>query len=298
MGKKNNKSGQKSEDNKFESVGDEYIFLYEVIINSQFSDKLKSEDGTTPTIEFLRELYADIARNKSLDEKYEGSKRYWFKEQEKAVVDYINSNDPEEKNKIFSKYLYKPLNKLIENIIFTYKLFRSDVDVKEIQADCMGFLITKIDKFNPKTGAQAFSYLGTIAKHYLMGGKRDAYKYTKSNTDIDESIEEVSRKPENTYLMESEEDVDINLTIFENIILKIEEDIKKPKMLPNDRKVGEAIVFIFKNHEILEAYNKNRLYLLLKERTGLQTKDITYCLGRFRDEYDVFKSMLIQKRDE
>jgi len=298
MEKKHNKGGKKSEENKFESVGDEYIFLYEIITTSQFSDELKTENGTPPpTIEYLRELYADIIRNKSLDEKYEGSKRYWFKEQEKAVVDYINSTDPDEKNKIFSQQLYKPLNKLIENIIFTYKLFRSDVDVKEIQADCMGFLITKIDKFNPKTGAQAFSYLGTIAKHYLMGGKRDAYKHTRSNSDIDESIEEVSRKPENTYLMDGEEQIDINITVFESIILKLEEDIKKPKMLPNDKKVGEAIVYIFRNHQMLEAYNKNKLYFLLKERTGLQTKDITYCLGRFKKDYELFKSLFIQNRE-
>ena len=296
MEKKNNKKEKPLEESKFESVGDEYIFLYEVIKTSQFSNELESEEGIPLKIEYLRELYADIIRNKSLDEKYAGSKRYWFKEQEKAVIDYIDSQDPIEKNAIFSKSLYKPLNKLIENIIFTYKLFRSDVDVKELQADCMGFLITKIDKFNPKTGAQAFSYLGTIAKHYLMGGKREAYKYTRSNTDIDESIEEVSRKPENTYLMDNEEPVDVNIAVFEGIIIKLEEDIKRPKMLPNDKLVGEAIVHIFRNHQILEAYNKNRLYQLLKERTGLQTKDITYSLGRFKKDYEIFKTFFIQNR--
>ncbi len=297
MEKKNNKKGKTLAEDKFESVGDEYIFLYEVIKTSPFASELENEEGKPPKIEYLRELYADIIRNKSLDEKYAGSKRYWFKEQEKAVIDYIENLDPVEKNLIFSKFLYKPLNKLIENIIFTYKLFRSDVDIKELQADCMGFLITKIDKFNPKTGAQAFSYLGTIAKHYLMGGKREAYKHTKSNADIDESIEEVSRKPENTYIIDGEESVDINIAVFEEIILKLEADIKRPKMLMNDKLVGEAIVYIFKNHHILEAYNKNRLYQLLKERTGLQTKDITYSLGRFKKDYEIFKTIFIQERE-
>ncbi len=272
------------------------FFFYEVVCASEFAEIITKEERP-PTMDFLKEIYKDILKNKSLDEKYEGSKRYWYKEQEKAVIDYISTQDSDEKNLIFSKLLYKPLNKLIENIIFTYKLFRSDVDVKELQADCMGFLITKIDKFNPKTGAQAFSYLGTIAKHYLMGGKREAYKYTKSNSDIDESIEEVSRKPENTYTIDKEENVDINIAVFENIILKLEEDIKKPKMLPNDKKVGEAIVYIFKNHLMLEAYNKNKLYLFLKERTGLQTKDITYSLGRFKKEYEIFKALFLSKKN-
>lgn len=284
------------EEKKFESVGDEYIFLYEVICSSQFSELITKEDKP-PTIEYLRNVYKDIL-NATLDKKYEGSKRYWFKEQEQAVIDYISTDDTIEKNKIFSKHLYKSLNKLIENIIFTYKLFRSDVDVKELQADCMGFLITKIDKFNPKTGAQAFSYLGTIAKHYLMGGKREAYKYTKSNSDIDESIEELSKKSENSYIIDGEENIDVNIAVFEQIIMKLEEDIKKPKMLPNDKKVGEAIIYIFKNHSLIQAYNKNRLYFSIKERTRLQTKDITYSLGRFKKEYDLFKKLFIKSRNK
>jgi len=166
-----------------------------------------------------------------LDKKYEGSKRYWYPEQEKAIVDYINSQDIEEKNRIYSKHLYKPMTKLIENIIFTYKLFRSDVEVKELQIDCMSFLITKIDKFNPKNGTQAFSYLGTIAKHYLMGESR----------------------------------------------------------------VGEAIVWVFRNHELLKLYNKNTIYYLLKERTGLETKEITYSLSRFKGFYKIFKTNFLNK---
>ncbi len=97
--------------------------------------------------------------------------------------------------------------------------------------------------------------------------------------------------------MDGEEPIDVNLSVFESIILKLEEDIKKPKMLPNDKKVGEAIVYIFRNHVILEAYNKNKLYLFLKERTGLQTKDITYSLGRFKKEYEIFKGMFILNRE-
>lgn len=286
---------KKNEPKKFDSVGDEYIFLFELITASEFSELITKEDKP-PTIEFLRETYKDIIKNEDLDKKYEGSKRYWYKEQEKAVVDYINAETPEEKNIIFYKKLYKPLNKLIENIIFTFKLFRSDIGIKELQSDCMGFLITKIDKFNHKTGAQAFSYLGTITKHYLMGLKREAYKHTKINADINDNVEELSKKVENTYTLEDEEPMDVNILVFESIIMKLEEDIKKPKMTTNDKKVGEAIVYIFKNHQVLEAYNKNKLYLFLKERTGLQTKDITYSLGRFKKDYEIFKSLFITNR--
>lgn len=297
MDQKPNKKLKTLEELKFESVGDEYVFLYEIISSSEFAHLIISQEKT-PSIDFLREIYKDILKNNNLDVKYKDSKRYWFKEQEKAVVDYIMCQDADERNKIFNQHLYKALNKLIENIIFTYKLFRSDTEVKDVQRECMSFLITKIEKFNPKTGAQAFSYLGTIAKHYLMSEKRIIYKMTRSNIDIDEHIDEASERPENKYELEEDAPVDINLEVFEKIMIKLEEDVSKQnKMLPNDRKVAEAIVYLFKNHHMLEAYNKVRIYYLFKERTGLQTKDITYSLGRLKKYYKLMKSNYLSKND-
>lgn len=295
--KKENKITPKRHELKFESEGDEYLFLYDIVQKSDYNDHLTD---ATVTLELLRDIYDIITTDKieELNKKYEGSKRYWFEEQEEAVVNYILNPDADYRNIIFNKHLYKPLYKLIENIIFSFKLFRSDVDIKSLIHDCQSFLIMKIEKFNPKKRAQAFSYLGTIAKHYLQGDKRTAYKFTKSNVDLQENIDEASSKPDQTYYIEEEDIGDINIQIFDGLILKLEEDIQKPKMLLNDKKVGEAIVYIFRNHQMLEAYNKNKLYLLLKERTGLQTKDITYSLGRFKKEYEIFKSIFVQKSND
>lgn len=289
-----NKKLLKLDELRFETVGDEYVFLHEILFKSSFGEIIRAEKEA-PDISVLREYYKDLVAMNELDKKYEGSKRYWFTEQEKAIVDYINAPTPEEKNVIYTKLLYKPMTKLIENIIFTYKLFRSDVDVKELQVDCMSFLITKIDKFNPKNGTQAFSYLGTIAKHYLMGEKRMQYKHIKSNVDIDQTMEEASSKPENVVEYDDLGEVDINTSIFESVIERLEEEIQKPKMMTNDRKVGEAIVWVFRNHELLKLYNKNTIYYLLKERTGLETKEITYSLSRFKSFYKVFKANFLNR---
>jgi len=293
-----NKKLKKLEELKFDTIGDEYIFLYEIILSSHLSHIL-TEEKEKPTIEFLREVYKDVVKNDTLDKKYAGSKRYWFPIQEKAVVDYINSTDIIERNKIFNKHLHKPLNKLIENIIFTYKLYRTDDDVKVIQQDCLTFLMQKIERFNPQNGAQAFSYLGTVAKHKLMGDKREAYKNLKVNADIDENMEEANSKPENVYHIEEEDETDTNLLFFNKIVNKLEEDMldKNSKLLPNDRKVAEAIVFLFRNHELLEAYNKNKIYLFFKEQTLLQTKDITYSLQRLRKIYKQFKTKFISDQE-
>ena len=287
------------EELKFETIGDEFIYLYEKLSeNNSVGDTKNSEDedkkssGKPPTIEELREQYSRLLNEKDIREKYEKKSIYWSETQEKAISDYVREKDSEKRSLIFSKDLYQPFKKLIENIIFTYKLFRNDIEVNELQVDCMSFLITKIDKFNTKSGTKAFAYFGTIAKHYLMGEKKTVYKNQKSNIDIDSSSDEVNSK--NFYTIdEAKENLEENNSqtsrIFYEIIIKLEEEIDRPKMLPNDRKVGEAIIYIFKNHELLDIYNKNVVYHLLKERTGLQTKEITYSLSRFKSLYRVFK---------
>lgn len=276
---------------KFDSVGEEYIFLYETLSVS-FE---KENNGYQPTIEELRKLYKSLSEEEDsyddeLKQRYEKTSIYWSDKQEKAIVEYLKETNQIQRDKIFNKEIYKPLNKLVENIIFTYKLFRTDVEVRELQIDCMSFLATKLEKYDPSTGAKAFAYLGTIAKHYLMGEKRSAYKMTKASLDIDDNVDSASSRPENNYELEDMDEVkDKNSLVFEGIVSKLKEEMKKPKMLPNDRKVAEAIVYIFENHNMLQVYNKNLVYHLLKERTGLQTKEITYSLSRFKSYYKIFK---------
>lgn len=289
MGKKDIKKELKPlKELKFDSVGEEYIFLHETLASS-------IEKDFQPTIEELRVLYKSLSDGEDsyddeLKQRYEKGSVYWHDKQEKAIVSFLNEKDPSKKDRIFSKDIHLPLKKLVENIIFTYKLFRTDVEVRELQVDCMSFLVTKLEKYDPNTGAKAFAYLGTIAKHYLMGEKRSAYKMTKANLDIDEKVDEASALPENHYeLVDGEEVKDKNSLVFDGIISRLKDEMKKPKMLPNDKKVAEAIIYVFENHDMLKVYNKNLVYHLLKERTGLQTKEITYSLSRFKSYYKVFK---------
>jgi hypothetical protein len=214
------------------------------------------------------------------------------------MVDFILEKDQIIRNRIFKKHLFKALNKLIENIIFNFKLFRKDVDVNEVQCDCLSFLMTKIEKFDTNNGARAFSYFGTIAKHYLMGENRFTHKMAKNNLDIDENIDEASERPENVFELNIEDDTHktVNNFVFEETIKKLEDEMNKPKILLNDKKVAEAIVYIFKNHDQIGTYNKNLVYHLLKERTGLQTKEITYSLGRLKNVYKHFKIDLLKRR--
>jgi hypothetical protein len=292
---------------KFDSVGEEFIYLYDTIkeISPDFFEKISLENfennseeesnENVVTIESLKEEYSRILNEDEVDEKYEKSSVYWGGEQERAIADFINEKDDLKRNLIFRKQLYKPLKKLIENIIFTYKLFRVDIEIRELQEDCMSFLITKMDRYDPSKGARAFAFFGTIAKHYLMGEKKISYKNIQTNLSIeDQSVEFTLIEMEEDKEVEKESE-NVNVIVFNEIVEKLERELDNPKILLNDKKVMEAIVYIFKRHEVINIYNKNLLYHLIKERTNLQPKEITYSLTRLRDYYKIFKQDFLKK---
>lgn len=274
------------EELKFESVGDEFLKLYKII---EDESNFLNEKEDRPTLEDLREEYSRIVNEQEVQEKYKKKSVYWSGEQERAIAEYISEKDFDKRDEIFRTQLYKPLRKLVENIIFTYKLFRNDVEIRELQEDCMSFLITKMDRYDPSKGTRAFSFFGTIAKHYLMGEKKNSYKMTKASVEIEYSNAEIKLGDDDDgkkIEMESEE---TNTLVFRETIKRLEAQLDNEKVLPNDKKVIEAIVYTFKKHKELGIYNKNLLYHLIKERTGLQTKEITYSLSRIREFYRDFK---------
>ena len=77
-------------------------------------------------------------------------KGYFYEKEEQAIIDYILSNDPEEKNKIFNTVLLPALTKMIESIIRRYKLFVPDEEFPQTFNDTISYLLTKINNFKPE----------------------------------------------------------------------------------------------------------------------------------------------------
>lgn len=228
-------------------------------------------------------------RNKIVDEKLIENLK---KSSDKASAPEIVSH----KDKIFRERIQKPLNKLVENIIFNFKLFRPGVDIKTLHNDCLSFVYGKFANFKPSKNKKSFSYFGTVAKHYLQGEIKELDKFIKTNLDYDDHRDEADGVDK--FELHQKSDLDTSYTLFHHVIESIENELDNGHLSENDMKVGDAIIQIFKNHEILGAYNKNHVYQLIKENTGLQTKDITYSLSRFRVFYRLLKQDFIKKDDD
>jgi hypothetical protein len=239
--------------------------------------------------------------------KQRGRKRtndlYFGPEEEIAVVKFLECNDEIERNAIYNKWLRAPFDKMIESIIRRYKLYRKGVSFEDLHSDTLSFLITKADKFEKDSGKKAYSYYGTICKHYILGLliKDDGVlKQLYSYEDLSQSY--LDDREDLQYEMEDESDF-----IISDFINKLTNDIKKqidnnenlpPKKRLNDNeiKVGYALIDILGNwEETLDVmnggskFNKNSVLETMRNYTNLSTKDIRASMKRYKDIYSLLK---------
>lgn len=246
----------------------DYLFLHEKFYESKIEDEI--EDAAKKK----REVDHDFCM-KMLDKK-------------DALLE--NHYREVQREKIFRKHLDAPLQKLVENILFSFKLFSPGIDIRTQEDDCYTFLYSKFYKFNPWQNNKAFSYYGTVAKHYYLSNRKDSNKTVKILHDYESHKEEADSfaTEENGYFINEEKDkVQI---LFEGVIAGIEKKMLSNKLSKNDQKVGDAIIQIFRNYELVNVFEKADLHQLIQESTKLKSKEITYSLHRFRIFYKELKT--------
>lgn len=217
-------------------------------------------------------------------------KIYFGEEQEQAVVRYLESESETEKNKIFNEYLKEPLTIMVESIIRRYKLYRKDLEFNEIHTDTMSFLMTKINKFDHTKNHKAYSYFGTICKHYLMGVIQKDTKETNRNVSYDDISSDLEENIQYSYIID-EVQVDYRDVIVK-MVLELEDFMENEELTENEQKLGYALVEIFNNFEKIfqigegNKFNKNLILLSLREMTSLSTKEIRISLKRYKKLYE------------
>lgn len=224
---------------------------------------------------------------------------YFGPEQEEAVVKFLECDDSIERNAIYNKWLREPLDKMIESIIRKYKLYRKGETFEDLHSDTLSFLILKADKFEPEKGKKAYSYYGTICKNYILGlliNDDKKMKQIYSYEDYSTSIEE---KDEYSYVID---DIEFNFKIFiqkliDEVQLELDgEYVSKKKINENERRVGEALIEILSNWEVIldlmnggAKYNKNSVLQSMRNYTNLNTKDIRIAMKRYKELYKLLK---------
>lgn len=234
-------------------------------------------------------------------------KGYFYEEEEKAFVEYLNAKDKETKDFIFNSRLLPAFTKMTESIIRRYNLYPPDEEFQETFDDTMSFLITKIDNFNPESGYKAYSYCGTIIKNYLIYKINQFAKNQKRNSSYDAfNTEELSDITD--ALKYSYDGNTNNIAFLGELMKRTANDIDimvknsdKNKLSENQIKVGKALIEILTNWEELFArmgsdkFNKSSILLFLKETTLLSTKEIRDSMREFKKNYYLLKKEMIEE---
>lgn len=215
---------------------------------------------------------------------------YFGEEQEYAVRMFLTATTLTERNQIYTSYLYKPLNKMIDSIIRRYKLYRKGLEFRDIHADVLSFLITKAEKFQPAKGKKAYSYFGTICKNYLMGQIIKDQKLQNRNISYEDISKSIEERPDQVYYMSNGEETDTT-RFFIDLVDEIEEFMSITPLNENEVKVGSALIEVFTNYDEIfihgegNKFNKNLVLLNLREMTNLSTKEIRSSLKKFKIIY-------------
>ena len=91
-------------------------------------------------------------------------KGYFYEEEENAVINYLITNNIDEKNAIYNTIIKPAFTKMIESIIRRYNLYIPDEDFNQTFDDTMSFLLTKLNNYNPEKGKKHIHIVVLFAK--------------------------------------------------------------------------------------------------------------------------------------
>jgi hypothetical protein len=207
-------------------------------------------------------------------------KRYFTEETEAAIILYNQTEDIFERNKIYDAFIKYPFDKLVENIIHTFKFYNFDIPYEDVKHEVVAFLNEKMHKFTPGKG-KAFSYFSIVAKNYLIINNNSNYHKFKNTEDLEviDSSRQIINEIQREIIVEEKKEfmdmfvefVDANLAvIFKN---------------QTDMNIADSVLELFRTRQNIEYYNKKALYIMIRDRTGVKTQLITRVVNMMKKLY-------------
>lgn len=204
--------------------------------------------------------------------KKKASNRYWTTITEHAIQAYNQcSEDSVLREKIYRRFLFKPLMKLSENRINQMKADYIDKSFIDLQTDLVTYLTERLPKINRDKG-KGYSYFTRTAWHYLIAENSKAYKKLKSKVD------EFNVDDDRNIINEQDNDeMQDNLKIFMDYFVEYcYANLNSIFNSSIDIHVADSVLHFFENRINIENFNKKSLYILIRERSKLEPNQTTY----------------------
>jgi len=220
---------------------------------------------------------------------------YFTIETEEAILEYRNTPNQAKRNKIYNESIHYGFYKLVENIIHTFKFYYTEVEnIEDLKYEVISFLLQKIDLYDQSKG-KAFSYFGTIAKRYLIIYNQKNYKKLVAKTEIGEQQDDNSLV-NSIIVKEPEPELD-KLDIVELFIKYVDDNLFELFDKPEDIKVADAILEIFKKRENIDIFNKKAVFIYVKEMTDTQSNTITKVIKKLKTIYKTILDNYLENSD-
>ena len=207
---------------------------------------------------------------------------YFTKITDLAIAAYNKSiESPALREKIYRRFIYPAFLKLAENIINKVKPDYIDSSFLDLQTDLVTYLTARLDKFNPAAG-KAYSYYTRTSFNYLIAENQKGYAKVKADAleiNIDEQ-RNIITEMHNDEMRET-------LQYFMNAYIDhCYDNLNFIFTNPTDIHVADSVLHIFETRENIENFNKKALYIFIRERTGLETTNITRVIKTLKQIYE------------
>jgi len=203
---------------------------------------------------------------------------YFTSETEKAIIEYNQSNDSREKDRIYNEKIQGAFQKIAENVYNTFKFSYSDVSPIEVQKQAISHMVANMDKFESGKG-KAFSYFSIVAKNWFILDNNSNYRRFKKHIEICEhpsdSGEFVIEPEHQKRDSELREFIELMVVFWEN-------NVHKYFTKDRDLEIANAVIEIFRNSGRIDVFNKKALYLYIRDIAGCQTQHITKVINKMK----------------
>ena len=123
------------------------------------------------------------------DPSLKNKKIYFGKEHEDAIVSYTLSTSKKEREKYYKEFIEPAFSEMISKIVFTFR-FNLLPNVEELKEECMSWLLTILQKFDPARGSKAFSYFSVITKNFFIYKAKKTVELSKKEISFESLLYE------------------------------------------------------------------------------------------------------------
>jgi len=217
-------------------------------------------------------------------DKHEGKlgKIYFTKATEQAIVQYNETENPEDRELIFRSQIHAPLDKLAENIINRFKFPYIDGSFEEVKAQVVAFLVMNLHKYTKEKG-MAFSYFSVIAKNYLILHNNNAYRDEKRSVYLSDDHDDQYSLDERLVVDNSRKDIQGDMRDFIDLMVEFWDGHLEILFKKNrDRHIANAVIHLMRRVDYIENFNKKAIYLMIREMTDERTPHVTKVINKMK----------------